>query len=420
MCYKGGMMRPRFIAPLIAALAVSAGLVGLPSSAAQSGSVPYPVDDPFYTQPPSLADAEMGAVVDSREVALDGFLAKRNYTAWQLKYVSQDTQGNPWTAVATIIKPQDAIRGRLFTYIPWIDALDSRCNPSYQLRAGLPYQSTTGMITELMNVANLVDRGLTVMIPDNLGPFNQFAAGYVEGRSVLDGIRAAENFGPAQLPGSDTPVGIFGYSGGARGAEFAAELAPEYAPELNLIGTVAGGLPVDMASAAALMNGGPFAGINLSSSFGIDRAYPELNIPALYADPGLGARLGGLCAAEVLAGHAFTSVQDYSVNRAWPLAEPGVARVLETLRAGNYGTPTTPVYLFMAIDDEIAPIQDADDLVSRYCGKGVDVTYVRYPVVEHVAAELVGLDTAMRWLDDRFAGLPAANTCGAPGQALTG
>ncbi|MFE9575061.1 lipase family protein [Nocardia sp. NPDC006044] len=401
-------------------MAICSGLVGVPHSSAQPGLPPYPVDDPFYAQPQSLADAEMGAVVDSRMVTLDGFLAKQQYTAWQLKYVSQDTQGNPWTAMATVIKPRNSIPGRLFAYIPWIDALDSRCNPSYQLRAGLPYQSTTGMITELRNVADLVDRGLTVVVPDNLGPFNQFAAGYVEGRSVLDGIRAAENFGPAELPGAGTAVGVFGYSGGARGAEFAAELAPDYAPELNLVGTVAGGLPADMASAATLMNGGPFAGINLSSSFGIARAYPELNIPALYSDPGLGARLGGLCAAEVLASYGFTSVQDYSVNRAWPLAEPAVAPVLESLRAGNYGTPATPVYLFMAIDDEIAPIQGIDDLVSTYCGKGLDVTYVKYPVVEHVAAELVGLDPAMRWLDDRFAGVPAANTCAAPGRALVG
>ncbi|MFC9994106.1 lipase family protein [Nocardia sp. NPDC127526] len=40
------------------------------------------------------------------------------------------------------------------------------------------------------------------------------AAGYVEGRNTLDGIRGAVNFDPAGLT-ADDPIALFGYSGAA-------------------------------------------------------------------------------------------------------------------------------------------------------------------------------------------------------------
>ncbi|MFI9401320.1 lipase family protein [Nocardia sp. NPDC052316] len=380
-----------------------------------------PMDDPFYAQPESLNGRAMGEVVDSRPVTLPGFSTSIPYSAWQLKYVSQNTKGTPWTTMAILLRPEEGVEPPvLYSEQLWIDSLNSRCNPSYTLRVDASGQSRSGLPSEVNNLVAALERGWTVVVPDYLGPEGEFAAGYVEGRNTLDGIRAAENFAPAGLSGTATPVLMYGYSGGSRGTEFGAELAPTYAPELNIRGVAAGGLPTDMAAAAAHMNGGPFTSINMEAAFGLDRAYPELNIASYFLDSSLKQKLTSTCYTDVVSEFAFKRVEDYTVDRIWPLAVPAVAEVVESLRAGRYGTPATPMHLASAFIDEFATVPDTDRFVADYCARGVDVTYVKYPLAEHVSAEFQDFPHAIDWLAQRLAGAPTSSTCGAPGNARIG
>ncbi len=395
----------------IAVVLAVAGLFTAPASSADPGRPPVPAQDPFYAQPESFEGLSMGQVVDSRPVSVGVIPTSAQFSSWQVKYVSQDTKGKPWTTMATIIRPTGGSGpAKLLAFLPWIDVLDTACNPSYQLRTDYSYVASSGMIGEMTNLSAALERGWTVVVPDYLGPENHFAAGYVEGRNTLDGIRAALSFAPAGLAG-DTPVGVFGYSGGSRGAEFAAELAEGYAPELDIVGTAAGGLPTDMAATSAFINGGPFAGINYQAAFGLARAYPELNIAAFFADPNFERTLASMCQVQTLASYPFTWMQDRTVDRAWPLGEPKVTAVLETLKAGRYGTPNAPLYLFMAEQDQIAITANTDALIADYCARGVPVSYIKYPGTEHVSAETVGSGAALDWLADRLDGIPATTTC---------
>ncbi|BAW08568.1 lipase family protein [Nocardia seriolae] len=388
------------IAAVVAGQAVAAVGNSAPPDAA--AVPPVPAADSFYAQPPSAAGLAMGEVVDSRPVVVRDVPARTALESWQVKYASQDSQGRPWTTVATILKPVGGARtDRLVAFDPWIDALDSRCNPSYQLRAGAGYLASTGMITEIIDLAFLLDRGYTVVVPDYLGPENQFTAAYVEGRNTLDGIRAALNFAPAGLSAA-TPVGMFGYSGGARGTEFAAELAAAYAPELNLAGTVAIGLPADITNSGWRMNESLFAGIDLVSAFGRARAYPELKLPQMFVDPDLGRQVGEMCNAELMARYAFADGRDMTVGGRWPLADPQVAAVVSTLRAGALGTPNAPLYLAVGSGDEVALPEDNDRLAADYRARGVDLTYVKVPGAEHITSNAVAAGPAIDWLASRL------------------
>lgn len=388
------------IAAVVAGQAVAAVGNSAPPDAA--AVPPVPAADSFYAQPPSAAGLAMGEVVDSRPVVVRDVPARTALESWQVKYASQDSQGRPWTTVATILKPVGGARtDRLVAFDPWIDALDSRCNPSYQLRAGAGYLASTGMITEIIDLAFLLDRGYTVVVPDYLGPENQFTAAYVEGRNTLDGIRAALNFAPAGLSAA-TPVGMFGYSGGARGTEFAAELAAAYAPELNLVSTVAIGLPADITNSGWRMNESLFAGIDLVSAFGLARAYPELKLPQMFVDPDLGRQVGEMCNAELMARYAFADGRDMTVGGRWPLADPQVAAVVSTLRAGALGTPNAPLYLAVGSGDEVALPEDNDRLAADYRARGVDLTYVKVPGAEHITSNAVAAGPAIDWLASRL------------------
>ncbi len=67
------------------------------------------------------------------------------------------------------------------------------------------------------------------------GMQSQFIAGPQAGHAVLDGVRAALSYVPAGLS-RDTPIGLWGYSGGGQASGWAAYLKDSYAPELNVKG----------------------------------------------------------------------------------------------------------------------------------------------------------------------------------------
>ena len=80
-------------------------------------------------------------------------------------------------------------------------------------------------------IGQALTMGWAVVVPDYEGPDSQWTAGTQAGHAVLDGIRAALRFGPAGLAGPSTPVGLWGYSGGAQATARATELQPGYAPD---------------------------------------------------------------------------------------------------------------------------------------------------------------------------------------------
>jgi len=85
--------------------------------------------------------------------------------------------------------------------------------------------------------------------------------------------------------------------------------------------------------------------------------------------------------------------------------------VIQQIEAGHFGTPRVPLYLYMASYDELVVTPDTDKLVQKYCGKGLTVQYVKYPLAEHVTALAEGFPAAVAWLGDRFAGRTAPSTC---------
>jgi len=389
-----------------AAVLMLAPLALVSATAPAQAAVPDPAVDPFYAQPASFAGTTPGQVLKSRQVTITGLGIPLPFTAWQVQYVSEDTFGSPQANVGTIIKPLLATGPpKLVSYQPAIDSLSYLCDPSYKLRKGNE--------AEAVNLAPLLLKGWTVVVPDFLGPNHQWAAAYVEGKGTLDGIRAAENFAPAGLPGRSTPVGLTGYSGGARGTEFAAELAPTYAPGLNIVGAAPGGLAVNVADVAKGADGGLFAGVYFAAALGIGRAYPSLDMDSLLNDDGkqMEQDISSMCIEEFTATYAFQRIERYTVDGVDPLTLPKVQKVIGEIQAGHLGTPKVPLYLYMATYDELVVTPDADKLVQDYCGRGVRIEYVKYPLAEHVTALAEGYPGAVTWLEDRFAGKPAPTSC---------
>ncbi|HEY1442172.1 MAG TPA: lipase family protein, partial [Mycobacterium sp.] len=201
-----------------------------------------PADDPFCQPPSGFQHAEPGTVLRSREVELAFLgLIPQPIKATQLLYRTTDLNGRPEVTVTTVIVPAGLDEGQtcpLLSYQCAIDAVSSRCFPSYALRRRAKALGSIAQL-ELFLITAAVAEGWAVSVPDHEGLGGAWGAPYEPGYRVLDGIRAVLNSDRIGLSPS-APVGLWGYSGGGLASAWAAEMCGEYAPELDIVGAVLG------------------------------------------------------------------------------------------------------------------------------------------------------------------------------------
>lgn len=397
--------------PTAAPRLILAALAALLLSAAGIANAATPLDpdaDPFYEAPAKLGKKLRGTVLRAREVEVTAEGIPLPNDAWQLLYRTNDAKGRPEAAVTTIIKPTTPapIAGKLplVSYQTAEDSLGTQCAPSYTLR--------TGTEREIPLIQQALLRGWAVVAPDYEGPDSQYGAGRQAGHAVLDSLRAAHRFKPAGLGRDETRDAIWGYSGGGLATAWATELAPRYAPKLEITGVAAGGVPPDIEAVARQIDGGPFAGILFGAAQGIERAYPEMDVRSVLNAEGraLYEQIEDACVDEITNAGVFKRTKDLTTVDD-VLSLPRVQKALARNHLGRGATPTAPLYVYHAINDELIPIAAVDDLVARYCREGVTVSYHRDPASEHVSLVATGATAALAYLADRFAGRPAPTSC---------
>ena len=393
---------------LCAGLTVGVGAAGAgpsgPSGPGWGTTLPEPHDDPFYRAPAGFESAAPGTVLASRPVTVTGLGLPVPADAVQFLTRSTDAKGAPTTAVGTLMIPKTPYPAGprpLVSYQPATDSLGDQCNPSYKLRAGTEY--------ELPLMMQALQLGWAVVVTDYEGPQSAFGAGRIAGHAVLDGIRAAEALPGTGLTGQ-TPVGMWGYSGGGLATSWAAELQPGYAPELDVAGVASGGTPADMGAAARQVDGTIASGLVLLASTGLTRAYPEML--SLLNDKGRAMirEIGDMCVGDAVSRFPFRHLNEFTVSQD-PLSEPVAVTVMEANHLGRL-TPTAPVFLYHSINDELIPFRTAQALQADWCRGGGHVTLYADALSEHSSLAATGAPLAVGYLASRFAGAPAPDTCG--------
>lgn len=387
-------------------------------AAAAARSVPHapiPDADPFYAQPNPMPAGAPGTILDSRAITFKpGLGAPLPNAAWQLKYLSRDTHGQPIAAVATVVQPLlPAPQGPvLLSYQFAEDSLGSHCAPSHTLTGGM--DNSNSQAESLQYLPGLLALGWTLVFPDHEGPYSVYGVGTLEGQITLDGIRAAENFDALGLPGRDTPVGMWGYSGGALATAWAASLQPAYAPELNLVGVASGGTPADLKSAAQAFDSGLGNAVAFSLGFsaiiGINRVYDVIP-DSILNDKGRAAvaALKDGCVGDTGDGSPAPTghFADY-VTIDDPLNSRAALATYPKINLPQPGrTPTAEIYVYHSQLDELIPVAGTDTMVQAWCADGARVHYYRGLSGEHIAFAASGAPDAILFLTSRFAGTPA-------------
>ena len=371
-----------------------------------------PSKDPFFTPPAGFEHAEPGTVLRSRDVEL-GFLGliPQKVKATQLLYRTTDMNGLPQATVTTVLVPAahrpDHIRP-VVSYQCAIDAVSSRCFPSYAMRRHAKAVGSLAQLEYLLVAAALAE-GWVVSVPDHEGPDGMWGAPYEPGYCVLDGLRATlsfEKFGLAP----NSQVGLWGYSGGGLASAWAAEMHASYAPELNIVGAVLGSPVGDLGHTFRRLNGSYLAALPALVVSALSKTYPDLNrvIEQHATEDGreLLRRLEGMTTLEAVI-RLFRTDMDNLVHP--PLEEvlqmPEVQYVFDNIKLGT-SVPTPPVLLVQAVHDSVIAVDDIDELAHLYSSGGAQVTYHRDMFSEHMLLHPMSAPMTLRWLTDRFAGRP--------------
>jgi alpha-beta hydrolase superfamily lysophospholipase len=371
-----------------------------------------PSDDPFYQPPPGYQHAAPGTVLRSRDVelALLGLIPQR-ITATQLLYRTMDLNGKPEAAATTVIVPSERAPGQvcpLLSYQCAIDAMTSRCFPSYALRRRAKALGSISQL-ELFLIIAAVAEGWAVSVPDHEGLQGMWGAPFEPGYRVLDGIRAAQSSERVALS-PEAPVALWGYSGGGLASAWAAEMCGDYAPELDIVGAVLGSPVGDLGNTFRRLNGGLFAGLPALVVAALAHTYPELDrvIKEHANDDGraLLEQLEKMTTAEAVVRMAGKDMGDFlDEPLEATLSRPEVSRVFDSIKLGA-AVPTPPVLIVQAVHDYVIDVHDIDALADAYSAGGADVTYHRDAFNEHMLLHPLSAPMALRWLTDRFARRP--------------
>jgi alpha-beta hydrolase superfamily lysophospholipase len=395
-----------------AAPATGAEWIGyVPHEGLTRGSRPQlPCDDPFYQPPEGFQHAVPGTVLRSRDVELAFLgLIPQKFTATQLLYRTTDMNGEPEATVTTVIVPaqrDDRAVVPVLSYQCAIDAVTSRCFPSYALRRRAMAPGALAQF-EFFLIAAALAEGWAVSVPDHEGPHGAWGTPYEPGYRILDGLRAATNAERLGLDGS-APMGLWGYSGGGLATAWAAEMTGSYAPELNVVGAVLGSPVADLGHAFRRLNGSIYSGLPGMVVAALTHVYPELDrvIQEHATDEGKAMllRIQNMTTAHAVLryiGMDMAKLVDQPLEQV--LQTPEVQQVFDSIKLGT-AAPTPPVLIVQAVHDKIVSVDDIDELTHIYQSGGASVTYHRDMFSEHMLLHPMSAPMALRWLRDRFDG----------------
>lgn len=387
--------------------------------------LPPPLEDDFYEAPSNLHELKNGEVYNQRQVTPNFQLQLSFSEVWQVAYKTTNTQGEDSHTITTIFKPNHpAPEQQIFSYQVWEDADQLNCSPSYGLAKGiLAPDGITTVIDTAVAIKFGLSQGWYVAVPDHEGPRSAFIAGYEQGQAGLDGIRAAENFlGMTQ----DTQVAMYGYSGGASATAWMANLQPTYAPELNIVGAVHGGTPVDILATIEYLDkpDRAFSGFIVGAFAGLLHAYPEKNESVWpHLDQSLKDKLNEIqtpdnCVLTEILKDGYTEYHtqaDIDLLSFPPAVEVFTNESLLTnVSTGILNTPKFPRYIYHADEDEIIPAGAVRQYVQQQCAMGANIQYVPWLGNNHVGIEYMGIPDAFQFLIQAFKGETPQVLCGTP------
>lgn len=372
----------------------------------------------FYT-PPSSLPAGNGTIVRSEPSQFwvtPLKITPVDATVTRLMYTSTDRHDTPIAVTGQLVVPNKAWSGTgarpLVAYAVGTQGLGDQCAPSRLSDGG-------GLEYENVFIAGLLAKGYAVVVTDYQGlgtpGTHTYMSREVQGRAVLDSVRAARNVSGSGVTTS-TPVAIMGYSQGGGAAASAAELAPSYAPELNVVGVAAGGVPGDLLTVADGLDGTFAVGFLAYAVLGVGEASYGVDISSFLNARGVSLmdEVRDECVVETLVRHPFVQSNTLTTDgRSLPqtLRDPQFATMLDEQVIGKGRKPSVPAFVYHSQTDDVVAYAAGRDTAKRWCAQGATVSFRPGLAPGHVGGAFGFYPYALAFLDARFRGVEPTTNC---------
>ncbi len=376
------------------------------------GDKSSPVSD-FYTPPTPLPPVADGTVLKSEPIAE----APQGVKAWRIMYASRDNDNKPIAITAYYAEP-DRVTTDGFPLVALAHGTTG-LSPECGMSEAPFTEGTTGWEYWNFLGRQMVASGFAVVATDYEGMGAPGKATYLlrkQGYDLLDSIRAAIHLRPNTVDA--TNVGMMGHSEGGYVVLAATDMLTSYAPDLMVRGTVSiapGGVPPIPFAVKALVASTGDSGASprngyvtfLSQSW--SQTYPDLLPPeSWYTAEGLQKipPASKLCQGQVMKDLTGPITEYFRTD-----LPPAVITV--AAQNAPITTKTTVPTLFIqgAKDTGVVP-QVTRGFATQMCHFGSTVDYVQFPGDTHRSSVFSSVPEWTDWLNARFAGQPAASSCG--------
>ena len=331
--------------------------------------------------------------------------------AWQVLYHSGTVSGGDVVVSGLVLVPRGARPRGGWPVVAWAHGttgVTSRCAPSLTPKLGHDPSA-------VVEVRGLLSRGFAVVASDYPGlgtpGVHPYLIGQADANATVDAVTAAHRLGGSGLSRRWVTAG---HSEGGQTALFVAQAARQRAPRWDYRGAVA------LAPASHL---DALIAFTAETHDPTDQAY------LIYALAGLGTvdpsvRVSDLLTAEAkpvahdLVDGCLEQITEDLAQRQLPQVLAVDAAAMDRLSAelGRYDNPDqrptdSPVLIAQGTADTDGPVGATDALVTQLCSLGDNIDYRRYDGLDHEAVVSSSLPDVTAWINDRFAGRAAPDTC---------
>ncbi len=359
----------------------------------------------FYDIPSSLPSEKAGYLIKTElmDITVPG-----GGSAYRILYVSQLANGGTAVSSGMIFIPNTTVPSEGRKVVAWAHGtlgFSDDCTPS---RSQKPLGDMTNWIDAMMQRGWIVAATDYVGIGTSGNPY--YLIGKSEANDVINSVRAARNFNKAD---ASNQFAVWGHSQGGHSALFTGIYAKDYAPELNLVA-------VAVAAPAAELNAlfNEQYDKTVAWAIGPDTAvswpliYPNLSLSTVISDKGLksykrnayGCVMKQIGELEIRAAFKenFFKINPMS-NEQWYYASKE--------QTPSMGEIKIPLYVAQGLKDTVVLPDTTALLVQKACVAGVNTTTNWLGDTTHMQVAMVAGPSVTAWLQDRFNGLTATNSC---------
>ncbi|MHB1163920.1 MAG: lipase family protein [Candidatus Nanopelagicales bacterium] len=364
--------------------------------------------DPFYA-PPSPVPAVPGTLIRSEPLGVE----VPGADAVRLLYSTERPDGTPAASGAFAVIPRGPAPAGGRPVVAWAHGTVGMGEACAASRTADPLAGLDVWLDEMVGLGWIVV-GTDYAGLGTPGP-ELYLVAEAEARDVVNSVRAVRNLAGS---GAGPRYAVYGHSQGGHSSLWTGHLGPALAPELDLVGVAAA------APAARLVD---IMGAQWDTTVGWGIG-PELLVSWPVVDPALAPaqvatttgldnyeRIAQECTSDL--GLAVELVAREDVGEQFFAADPTgqpAWRAFAEAQTPPAMPADMPVFLAQGTADEIVLAWPNAILERDWCAAGSTLTTLWLGDIGHLAAAKTAGPAAVQWIADRFAGRPAASSCGAP------